>query len=164
MQKSLWKRKTHFQENFKNINAQKICEYSHRKHHYYSHLVFLCMFPLITFIYSILPSLFCPSPSGWTCSGLLRQQERSRIHRGAGRSTLRSRKTKAKSILWVRQLGQGCRCFVEEALVWHLTRTALGVWSGSMWPCLTSYFPIFTFLSAFKRLNLPQSSSVSKLL
>lgn len=81
-----------------------------------------------------LPSLFCPWLSGWTYSGLPRQRERSHIHRGAGRNTLHSRrieeeKKKKKeeeeeAFLWAEQARQGRGCFVEAALVWHLSHTA----------------------------------------
>lgn len=34
------------------------------------------------------------------------------------------KKKKEENILWVKAVGQGCGCFVEAALVWHLGHTA----------------------------------------
>lgn len=103
-------------------------------------------------------------------------------------SQQKDRKTK-RSILWVKQLRQGCGCSIEAALVWHLSHTAsrgLSMWPHLMW--LFSYAAkmsnsiwvyaaphweaeqdkvITDIKSCFLfrwRVNLPQSSSVSTLL
>lgn len=144
----------------------------------------MCETPFTCFVFIVLPSLFCPSLSEWINSALLRQQEHSRIHQGAGRNTLHSRKAlKKRSILWAEWLGQGCGCFVEAAWVWHFSHTACrdftmwqsnmvlfyaGKMSNSIWghgaPHRGKQNLFHRKFYCRQSTNLPQSSSVSTLL
>lgn len=65
------------------------------------HLHILCVDIKNRGIRFVLPSLFCPSPLTQTCSGLPELRGHSRIHRGAGRSTLENAGENKKKIIRV---------------------------------------------------------------